>query len=217
MDANLEPRIVELLFSYLCHELISPVTAVNNGLELVADGDAGTVAEAIGLIRQSAAETSRKLQFYRLAYGQASGFEQARGLVQARELSQGLFQGGRINLIWDDSAIGAAAADRQSVKLLLNLVALARDALPRGGTIAVRLSGVAPQLRAEVASQGTGARLAPEVQAALAADAAAATLTARTVHAYLVAWLGRALGAGLAIDAAGPDRVTFRVTLKPSQ
>jgi len=217
MDEKIEQRVVELLFSHLCHELISPVTAVNNGLELVAEGDSGTVAEAIGLIRQSAAEASRKLQFYRLAYGQAAGFEQARGLVQARALSEGLFQGGRINLTWNDGDIGGAAADKQSVKLLLNLIGLAREALPRGGAIAVTLSGPSPRLRAEVACQGTGARLSPEIQAALSADAGAGSLTPRTVHAYLVAWLDRSLGAGLAVDAAAADRVTFRMMLKPSE
>ena len=72
---DLDPRILEFLCSHLCHELISPVTAVNNGLELMAEGDSAHIEEALGLVRQSAAEASRKLQFYRLAYGQAAGFE----------------------------------------------------------------------------------------------------------------------------------------------
>jgi len=217
MNHSIEQRVMELLFSHLCHELISPVTAVNNGLELVAEDDPGMVAEAIGLIRQSAAEAARKLQFYRLAYGQASGFEQARGLIQARELSQGLFQGSRIALTWNDGDAAGVAADKQSVKLLLNLIGLAREALPRGGTIAVALARRAPKLQAVVACQGTGARLSPEIQAAMAANADAAALTARTVHAYLVAWLDRALEAGLSVDAGTPDHVTFQVTLKPSE
>lgn len=215
MNHSIEQRIMELLFSHLCHELISPVTAVNNGLELVAEGDPGMVAEAIGLIRQSAAEAARKLQFYRLAYGQASGFEQARGLIQARELSQGLFQGSRIALTWNDGDAASVAADKQSVKLLLNLIGLAREALPRGGTIAVALARRAANLHADVTCQGTGARLSPEIQAAMGADADAAALTARTVHAYLVAWLDRALKAGLVVDAGTPDQVVFRVMLKP--
>lgn len=217
MNPSIEQRIMELLFSHLCHELISPVTAVNNGLELVAEDDPGIVAEAIGLIRQSAAEAARKLQFYRLAYGQASGFEQARGLVQARELSQGLFKGSRIALTWNDGDAGGVAADKQSVKLLLNLIGLAREALPRGGTIAVALSRRSPSLEAIVACQGTGARLSPEIQAAMAADGDAGALTARTVHAYLVAWLDRALKAGLSVDAGTPDKVTFQVMLRPSE
>jgi len=217
MNPSIEQRIMELLFSHLCHELISPVTAVNNGLELVAEDDPGMVAEAIGLIRQSAAEAARKLQFYRLAYGQASGFEQARGLIQARELSQGLFQGSKIALTWSDGDAGGVAADKQSVKLLLNLIGLARETLPRGGTIAVALARHAPNLQAIVACQGTGARLSPEIQAAMAVDGDAASLTARTVHAYLVAWLNRALGAGLTVDVATPDRVTFQVRIKPSE
>jgi histidine phosphotransferase ChpT len=182
------------------------VTAVNNGLELIAEGDSGIAAEAVGLIRQSAGEASRKLQFYRLAYGQAAGFEEARGLIQAKELAAGLFQGGKITLVWSD---GAQPAAKPAVKFLLNLVCLAREALPRGGEIAVNLTH-AGAMQIEVTAKGTNARLSPEVLAAMAKDANAEQLTPRTVHAYLVSWLGEGLGAGLAVDTATPDRVVFR-------
>lgn len=214
MESGFDPRIVELLCSHLCHELISPVSAVNNGMELISGGDAELAAEAMGLIRQSAAEASRRLQFYRLAYGQASGFESGRSLVQARELAQGLFQGSKITLGWTEQETGGIAADKQSVKLLLNAVGLAREALPRGGRIAVTVAGPGPVLRAEVAAEGPGARLTPELQAAMAPDTDVQTLTPRTVHAYLVAWLARRLDAGLAADLAAADRVVFRVQLK---
>jgi histidine phosphotransferase ChpT len=213
MDRDIDPRVLEFLCSHLCHELISPVTAVNNGLELMGEGDASLAAEALGLIRQSAAEASRKLQFYRLAYGQAAGFEAGRGLDQARELCEALLKGGKISLAWAEQGVDGVAVEKQSVKLMLNIVALARDALPRGGTIGVRIAGPAP-LRVEVAASGTGARIAPEVQAAMAEAADVGELTPRTVHAYLVAWLARRGEAGLAVDSATSDRILFRAGLR---
>jgi len=213
MDGRIDPRIIELLSSHLCHELISPVTAVNHGLELAAEGDAALTAEAMGLVRQSAAEASRKLQFYRLAYGQAAAFDSAHGFAQARELAQGLLEGGKIAFAWAEQA--AAPVDKQAAKLLLNMIALARDVLPRGGTVNVVLAGRAP-IRAEVAAVGAGARLAPEARAAMADDADVAQLTPRTVQAFLVAWLARRADAGLEVESGGSDRVTFKARLAPA-
>jgi len=209
MTENLDPRILELLCSHLCHELISPVTAVNNGLELVGEGDSEMLAEALGLMRQSASEASKKLQFYRLAYGQAAAFDAARGLQQAHELTDGLLQGGKITLNWSQSD-KMAIADKPSVKLLLNILALARDALPRGGVIAVT---VGPSLQTEIAASGQGARLAPEIQAALAPNVNCDSLTPRTVHAYLIGWLARRLNASFSVEFRTPDQVFFRVQL----
>jgi len=211
MDRGIDHRVIELLASHLCHELISPVTAVNNGLELIAGGDSGLVAEAMGLMRQSAAEASRKLQFYRLAYGQA-GFEAGRSLAQAREICEGLLKGGKISLSWVEKGMGPGAVDKPAVKLLVNVIALAREALPRGGAINVTLSGPSP-VRAEVSAVGTGARLSPEAAAALAKGADVASLTPRTVQAFLVAWLAQRIGAGLAVET-GTDRVTLTASLE---
>lgn len=209
MTENLDPRIVELLCSHLCHELISPVTAVNNGLELVGDGDSELLAEALGLMRQSASEASRKLQFYRLAYGQAAAFDGARGLQQARELTDGLLQGGKVTLNWSQSD-KMAIADKPSVKLLLNILALAREALPRGGVVAVTIG---PSLQTEVTASGPGARLSPEVQAAMEPNVNCDSLTPRTVHAYLIGWLDRGLNASFAVEIRTPDQVLFRIRL----
>ena len=212
MDRDATQRITELLCSHLCHELISPVTAVNNGLELIGAGDGGIESEAIELTRHSAAEASRRLQFYRLAYGQAAGFDAARGLAEAHALSKGLLTGSKIALTWADSGVTGSEIGKPGVKLLLNLVALAREALPRGGTIAVQLGG-APDFTCTVAASGTGARLTPETQAAVENSAQVEALTPRTVHAYLVGAIARRLKAGLAADTGTPDRVTFKVKL----
>ena len=212
MNRDIDQRVIELLASHLCHEIISPVTAVNNGLELIGEGDSDLAKEAMGLIRQSASEASRRLQFYRLAYGQAAGFEAGRGLAQARELCEGLLKGGKIQLSWAESDVGPAPLDKPAVKFLVNLVALAREALPRGGVIEVALSGPAP-VRAGVSAVGAGARVSPESEAAMADGTDIGALTPRTVQAFLVAWLAQRIGAGLKVEA-GADRVTFAATLE---
>jgi histidine phosphotransferase ChpT len=211
--SDIDHRIIELLCSHLCHELISPVTAVNNGLELIGEGDAAMASEATELTRQSAAEASRRLQFYRIAYGQASGFDSGHGLAEARGLSQGLLQGSKISFAWQEQNLGRAPVDKQGTKLLLNLVALAREALPRGGALSVTLTGPPPNFAVEVTAEGTGARLTPEIRAAIDADAAVESLTPRTVQAYLVAWLARRLEAGLGIDSGQADRIVFTLRL----
>lgn len=212
MEGDDSQRITELLCSHLCHELISPVTAINNGLELIGSGDTGVDGEAIELTRQSAAEASRRLQFYRLAYGQAAAFDEARGLIEARDLSKGLLAAGKISLSWSDGEAAESRIDKSGIKLLVNAVALAREALPRGGTVSVTLGGP-PQFTCTVTAEGTGARLTPEVRSAMEPNASVETLTPRTVHAYLVGAAARRLNAGLNIDSGSPDRVIFRFGL----
>lgn len=212
MQRDDSQRITELLCSHLCHELISPVTAINNGLELIGSGDPSLEPEAIELTRHSAAEASRRLQFYRLAYGLAAGFDSARGLVEARELSNGLLAGGKIKLAWSDGGVTGEQVGKPGVKLLLNIVALAREALPRGGTVSVTLSG-APDFACTVTAEGAGARLTPEVRASMEESAPVDELTPRTIHAYLVAAAARRLRSGFAVDSGQADRVVFRLRL----
>jgi len=212
MERDVSHRITELLCSHLCHELISPVTAVNNGLELIGGGDAALEPEAVELTRNSAAEASRRLQFYRLAYGQAAGLDAARGLVEAQDLSKGLLAGGKIKLAWSDGGVTGSQIGKPGVKLLLNIIALAREALPRGGTVSVTLAGQ-PDFACTVTAEGTGARLTPEARSAMEDDAAVEQLTPRTVHAYLVATTARRLKTGLTIESGHADRVIFRLRL----
>ena len=201
-----------MLCSHLCHELISPVTAINNGLELIGSGDPSLEPEAVELTRHSAAEASRRLQFYRLAYGQAAGFDAARGLVEAQELSKGLLTGGKIKLAWSDGGVTGEQIGKPGVKLLLNIVALAREALPRGGTVAVMLAG-GPEITCTVAAEGAGARLTPETRSSMEDSAPVDELTPRTIQAYLVATAAKRLRCGLAIDSGQADRVVFHFRL----
>lgn len=205
MGMMIELRVLELLSARLCHELVSPVGAISNGVELLAEEDPDFVRDAIELIGQSARTASRRLQFYRFAYGtsaSASGAPPSTG----RELAEGLCEGTKLRCNW---AAEAATLPVDWQRLACNMLVVAGDALPRGGTLIVRplragMSGI------EVAAEGETVNVTPELRAAIAPGASAAELTSRTIQGYFAARLASQLGASLTLVEADAHRALFR-------
>src|SRR5690242_18339954 len=105
MSMLVEMRVVELLNSRLCHELVSPVGAINNGVELLGEEDPDFVRDAIQLIGQSARKASQRLQFYRFAYGtNVSASAGASAPPSGRDLSLGLFEETKVRCDWQAGA-----------------------------------------------------------------------------------------------------------------
>ncbi|HEX9491387.1 MAG TPA: histidine phosphotransferase family protein [Stellaceae bacterium] len=204
MSILVEMRVVELLNARLCHELVSPVGAINNGVELLGEEDPDFVRDAIQLIGQSARKASQRLQFYRFAYGtnaSASGTP-----ASGRDLSLGLFEETKIRCDW---LAGAATLPSDWQRLACNMLVLAGEVLPRGGSVVVRpvragVSGI------EVMAEGDNVNVTPEMRAALDAAASVDELTSRTIQAYFAARLASQLGAMLALVEAEPQRALFR-------
>lgn len=204
MSDTIEFRVLELLNARLCHELVSPVGAINNGIELLDDGDPDFSRDAIQLIGQSARKAGQRLQFYRFAYGtstSASGSTAGSG----RDLAIGLLEGGKARCDWSPDTAGWSV-DWQ--RLACNILVLAAEALPRGGVILIRplpagASGI------EVAAEGESVNLSPELRSALDPTVAVAQLTSRTIHAYFTARLAQHLRAPLTLAAAGAQRALF--------
>ena len=144
MSVTVDFRVLELLCGRLCHELISPVGAINNGVELLDEDDPEFVKEAMTLIGQSARRAGQRLQFYRFAYGTAGGSGSA---VDARELVQGLLEGGKVRCVWPAEA---SALEPPWQRLALNMLVLAFEMLPRGGTVTIK----AAEHGVEVAAEG---------------------------------------------------------------
>ena len=121
-----------LLCSRLCHDLMSPVGALNNGIELLADEqDPDMRDRCLDLLSDSARVTANKLKFFRLAFGAAGGFGDAVDTSEARTALEGLIgSGGKIELGW---MVGDAKLSKSATKLLLNLALIGSDALVRGG------------------------------------------------------------------------------------
>lgn len=210
--------IAEALCSHLCHELISPVSAINNGLELLTEEEhgAGMMADALDLMRRSASEASRRLQFYRLAYGMASGFDGDPAFTTVRNLSEGLLAGSKVKVEWGEGSTDPAVhPGRICTKLALNMIALARDALPRGGTITMRATPMDGKLALSVVAAGSGAGFKEEVRAVF--DGSAAGVGPRTAQAFLAARLARELGSPLAVDHEAADGVLIGAVVDPGR
>ena len=128
-------RVTELLCSHLCHELVSPVGAIANGVEMMEEFGEESDAGVLTLIGDSANITVRRLQFYRFAYG-ATGASSIRTEGDLQALADGLMESGRSTINWTGESLVSSLNDGQ-IKLLLNLVPLGADTLPRGGELSV--------------------------------------------------------------------------------
>ncbi len=217
MTEQIEFHVMELLCSRLCHDLISPVMAINNGMELMAE-DSGNMADDIrDLLTTSAGAAAAKLQFYRIAYGLGGQSAAPVGLAEAGRLARGMVEDGKIAVDWPENGEASTVElTREATKLLLNLVLLGIEALPRGGTVKVRVqsSGASgPRPAIVVLASGENAGLKEESAAAMSADADAEALTARSVQGYFVNRLARQLGTATNVQEDGPGAVSISVAL----
>lgn len=206
--------LAALLCSRLCHDMLSPVGALSNGLELLADEkDPEMRRKCFELLEQSARISADKLKFFRLAYGAAGGFGDAVPAEEPRELVAGLVAGNdRLELEW---AVAEQTLPKPAVKVLLNLSAIAIDALVRGGTLAV---GAEHRNGAtEIAVRASGPRVAFDASIGKALDGSLtdAELSGRTAPAHMIRLLAEELGGGvqyalkgeaLVMGAVLPDR-----------
>lgn len=148
--------LASLLCSRLCHDLMSPVGALNNGIELLADEqDPEMRAQCLDLLSDSARATANKLKFFRLAFGAGGGFGEAIDANDAKMALQGIFGAERrIELGW---MVADEKLSKGAMKLLLNLALIAGDALVRGGRLDVGAETTGAGL--EIAIRGEGPRV----------------------------------------------------------
>jgi len=205
-------RVLQLLCSRLCHELISPVTAINNGVELLEGSDEDGAREIKDLLVKSARQGADRLAFYRIAYGLGGDGAKAFTLHEIGALARGVVESGRVRLDWPEGHAGEARFGGAAVKLLLNLVVLAAEALPRGGTLAVRI-GAGEDIEITVEARGENARLSPEIETALAAGVDVGALTPRSAHAYFTRVLAETARARWAVQATAPNAIGFTVAV----
>ncbi len=205
-------RVAQLLCSRLCHDLVGPAGAVTAGLELLHDEPEGA-DEALILVADSGQQVVRRLAFFRMAFGIGGGGAATR-LAEIRDLAQGLLSEGSVVLNWpSDAAAGERPITATGGKLLLNLLLLGVDTLPRGGTLDVELADSAEGLDIAMTAAGQGARLRDEVRTALHPDMPAEDLTARTVQGYFAQRLAEALGGAIEISDDTDDQVRLALIL----
>lgn len=204
-------RITELLSSRLCHEFASPIGAINNGIEMIEEFDDSMLPDALPLIGSSATMVAARLNFYRMAYG-AAGNQSIVSFADLMGLANAYFEEGRTTLTWPDSAVAPNLEDGWG-KLLMNLLPLATDTLPRGGDLMISLDEEIDRCCIAVASVGEGARVSEECRLAMAPDVSLETLTPRSIHAYFTSRLAARLGAEIVTEELTEGKVAFSVAL----
>lgn len=202
MDERLQLDLVELLCARLCHDLAGPVGAVATGAELLAD-EAGGGGEALDLLATSAAAASQRLRFFRLAFGPAAKPVAAGELrnLASLFLAGSATAGGALTVDWRDGATGSW--DAGVAKLLLNLLLVARDCLPRGGRLTVALRpapGEEPDLVADLLAEGQAVAPAEAVAGMTAAmTSPGATLGPRGAQGFYTGRLANSLGIAVSV------------------
>ncbi|ARN80174.1 histidine phosphotransferase ChpT [Methylocystis bryophila] len=202
--------LAALLSSRVCHDVISPVGAIINGLEVLEDEkDAEMRGHALDLIKSSAAEASARLQFCRLAFGAAGSKGASIDTGDAEHVARQLFADERTRMEWKLPRVLMA---KNKVKLLLNLCLIADMAIPRGGALTISGEGEGDEISFRVEAKGPNARLAPEVARLLAGESDEATLDARAIQAYYAGLVAEACG--LEIAPTGGDAIVIEAKPK---
>ena len=201
--------LAALISSRICHDLTGPVGAVSNGVELLTEeSDAAMQEQSLELLSFSARETSKRLQFYRLCFGAAGGANALTSLGEAQRAAEGFFDGRKQALNWPADGLDALRVPQSSVQLMLNLILLAGEALPRGGQIDVTMAPDGSEVR--ILASGRSAGLREDDLAALSGQTTLEALDARTVQPWFAASICREIGAVISVETALQDQIQLR-------
>jgi len=183
--------LAALLCSRVCHDLISPVGAVVNGIEVMEDdADEQTKTFALDLIRKSAATASARLQFCRLAFGAAGSAGASIDTGDAEGVARGMMEDDKVKITW---SLPRVLLPKNRVKLLLNLMVLAGGTIPRGGSLTVEPVGEGDTMGFKIASSGLNARI-PAAVPGLVAGEAENPVDAHAIQPFYTGLLARACG-----------------------
>ena len=193
-----------LLCSRLCHDLMSPVGALNNGIELMADEQDPEMRDrCVELLVDSAKATANKLKFFRLAFGAGGGFGEAIAANEARVALEGIFgPERRIELGWmvtDDKL------SKGAMKLLLNLALIAGDALVRGGRLDIGAESTGSGLELAIRAEGPRIMLDPSLREMLANGVRDSDVEPRAAGAWLAHSLAQQAGGEIRLSEPGPE------------
>jgi histidine phosphotransferase ChpT len=193
--------LAALLCSRVCHDLISPVGAIVNGLEVLEEAkDEETKTFALDLIKKSAGNASAKLQFCRIAFGAAGSAGAQIDLGDAETISRGFLEDGKTKLAWN---LPRALLAKNRVKLLLNLLLVAGQTIPRGGRLTVDPIGAGESMGFKISAAGVNAKVPPAVAALLAGDAGETALDAHRIQPFYASLLAQASGVKAAMAMEG--------------
>jgi histidine phosphotransferase ChpT len=204
--------LASLLCSRLCHDLMSPVGALNNGIELLADEQDPDMRErCLELLADSARASANKLKFFRLAFGAGGGFADAIDTHEAQAALEGVFGAERrIELDW---MVSGDKLPKGAVKLLLNVALLAGDALVRGGRLSVGAEDDGGALELVIRAEGPRILLDPALRETLGKGSSGGTVEPRAAGAWLAHSLAAEAGGTIRLSDPADDVLLIGVTL----
>jgi histidine phosphotransferase ChpT len=198
--------LAALLCSRVCHDVISPVGAIINGLEMLEDEkDPDMRAVALELVKKSATTASARLQFCRLAFGAAGSAGASIDTGDAEKVTRGLIGEGKISLQWEGVR---QLMPKNKVKVILNLCLIAMACIPRGGVVSVAIEGQGDAASFTVAARGANARLASSVPAALECAPESGSVDAHAIQPFYTGLVAKACGLSLTLKSA-PDCISI--------
>ncbi|SCB11140.1 histidine phosphotransferase ChpT [Rhizobium hainanense] len=201
------PDLAALLCSRVCHDVISPVGAINNGLELLDEG--GADADAMDLIRTSALNASVRLKFARLAFGASGSVGASIDTGEAERAAKDFAAAEKkteVNWVGPRAIIA-----KNRVKLLLNLFLVAYGAIPRGGNIEVTLENPEFEAKFTITAKGRLMRIPPKF-AEICAGTLEEAVDAHSIQPYYTVLLAEESGMELSYNAT-PEELTFVATM----
>jgi len=196
--------LAALLCSRVCHDLISPVGAVVNGIEVMEDdADEQTKAFAVELIKKSATTASARLQFCRIAFGAAGSAGASIDTGDAESVARGMMEDDKTRITWN---LPRVLLPKNRVKLLLNLLLLAGGTIPRGGSLVVEPLGEGDTMGFKITSTGLNARIAQAVPALVAGEAEN-PIDAHAIQPFYTGLLARTCGMTVTLAPEGESIV----------
>jgi histidine phosphotransferase ChpT len=195
-----------LLVSRVCHDLISPVAAISNGLEILADEQDATMrAHAMRLIEHSVGQAKARLLFARLAFGAMGSAGAEVDLYEVGQVAAEFFKTGKARLDWQMPAI---AINKEIIRVILNLAALGADCIPRGGSLIVKAEQSRSTFHVSITAKGVKANLAPDIKEGLAMKIPSEDLTGRTIAPFVTALLAKKINGEITYSAID-DTIRF--------
>jgi histidine phosphotransferase ChpT len=194
--------LAALLCSRVCHDIISPVGAINNGLELLDEG--GADEDAMNLIRQSAVNASARLQFARIAFGAAGSAGMLIDTGDAESVAIAFLKNEKPEFVWNGKR---ALLPKNKVKLLLNLILISIGTIPRGGKITVALDDVETEPKFTLTSTGPMVRVPPKFLELHSGKKPEEPIDAHSVQPYYTLLLARESGMEISIRTTAEEIV----------
>lgn len=209
-DHNID--LASLLCSRLCHDLLSPVGAMNNGLELLADeNDPEMQKRCMELLSESAASAANKLKFFRLAFGAAGGFGPSVDPKEAKAVIESMLKVGRTELIW---SVPDVLMPKNAIKILLNLALIANEAMVRGGTL--QIGAEVRETESEIVIGGSGPKVIfdENIKNTLLGNMDSSKIDSRTAAAWMVHDLAKQGGGVVQINQSDSENFVIGAIAK---